>query len=88
VLAPAAASPSGTQARFIVQVGAYADAARVKEARAKLESAGLKTYAQVVETKDGPRTRVRLGPYLDKAEADRVAQKVKSLDLPAAILSL
>jgi DedD protein len=60
----------------------------VKEARAKLESAGLKTYAQVVETKDGPRTRVRVGPFADKSEADRVAQKVKSLDLPAAILAL
>ena len=74
--------------RFVVQVGAYSDAARVKEARAKLESAGLKTYAQVVETKDGQRTRVRVGPFADKAEADRVAQKVKSLDLPAAILAL
>lgn len=83
--APAAAGGLG---RFVVQVGAYSDAARVKEARSKLESAGLKTYAQVVETKDGPRTRVRLGPFSDKAEADRVAQKVKSLDLPAAILSL
>jgi DedD protein len=77
-----------TAGRFVVQVGAYADAARVKEARAKLESAGLKTYAQVVETKDGPRTRVRVGPFADRAEADRVAQKVKSLDLQAAILSL
>ena len=77
-----------TSGRFVVQVGAYSDAARVKEARAKLESAGLKTYAQVVETKDGTRTRVRVGPFADKAEADRVAQKVKSLDLPAAILAL
>lgn len=82
---PADANGSG---RFVVQVGAYADAARVREARAKLESAGLKTYAQVVETKDGPRTRVRVGPFTDKSEADRVAQKVKSLDLPAAILAL
>lgn len=79
---------SKTDSRFVVQVGAYSDSARAKEARAKLESAGLKTYAQVVETKDGPRTRVRVGPFSDKAEADRVAQKVKSLDLPAAILAL
>lgn len=81
--------PAGkSDSRFVVQVGAYSDAARAREARSKLESAGLKTYAQVVETKDGPRTRVRVGPFSDKAEADRVAQKVKSLDLPAAILAL
>ncbi len=89
---PASTSDTAADAkgsgRFVVQVGAYSDAARVKEARAKLESAGLKTYAQVVETKDGQRTRVRVGPFSDKAEADRVAQKVKSLDLPAAILAL
>ena len=89
---PAAAATAPTAAagesRFVVQVGAYSDSARVKEARAKLESAGLKTYAQVVETKEGPRTRVRVGPFSDKAEAERVAQKVKSLDLPAAILVL
>lgn len=86
--APAAAAVAGGEGRFVVQVGAYSDAARVKETRAKLESAGLKTYAQVVETKDGPRTRVRVGPFADKSEADRVAKKVKSLDLPAAILAL
>jgi DedD protein len=85
--APATAAISG-EGRFVVQVGAYSDAARVKEARAKLESAGLKTYAQVVDTKDGQRTRVRVGPFSDKAEADRAAQKVKALDLPAVILSL
>lgn len=79
---------SKADSRFVVQVGAYSDSARAKEARAKLESAGLKTYAQVIETKDGPRTRVRVGPFSDRAEADRVAQKVKSLDLPAAILAL
>lgn len=83
-----AAVPTAGEGRFVVQVGAYSDATRVKEARAKLESAGMKTYAQVVETKEGPRTRVRVGPFSDKAEAERVAQKVKSLDLPAAILSL
>ena len=74
--------------RFVVQVGAFADAAKVREVRQKLESAGLKTYAQVVETKDGSRTRVRVGPFGDKAEANRVADKIRKLDLPVAILVL
>ena len=75
-------------ARLVVQVGAFADAARAKDARTKLESAGLKTYTQVVDTKDGQRTRVRVGPFSDKQEADKVAAKIKSLGLSAAILSL
>jgi DedD protein len=41
-----------------------------------------------VETKDGARTRVRVGPFGDKAEAERAAAKIKALDLPASILVL
>lgn len=74
--------------RYVVQVGAFSDVARAREARLKLEHAGLKTYTQVAETKDGRRIRVRVGPFADKAEADKAAQKIKKLDLPAAILTL
>lgn len=75
-------------ARFVVQVGAFADADKAREARLKLERAGLKTYAQVVETKDGKRTRVRLGPFSTRAQAEEAAAKAKAADLPAAILTL
>ena len=74
--------------RFIVQVGAYADEAKAREARAKLERAGLKTYTHVVETKDGKRIRVRVGPYATRALADAAADQVKRLELPAVVLTL
>ncbi|MFT6591630.1 MAG: DedD protein [Rhodoferax sp.] len=74
--------------RFVVQVGAFSDAARVREARLKLEQAGLKTYTQVVETKDGNRTRVRVGPFTSRTDAEQAVAKIKRLDLPAALLTL
>lgn len=77
-----------TEGRFIVQIGAFADVVKAREARLKLEHAGLKTYTQVVETKDGRRIRVRVGPYPGKDEAEKAALKIKKLDLPAAILTL
>jgi DedD protein len=80
-----AASADG---RFVVQVGAFADAAKAREARLKLERAGLKTYTNVAETKDGKRIRVRVGPFGSKADADKAAGKIKGLDLPAAVLTL
>jgi DedD protein len=43
---------------------------------------------QSVDTKDGKRLRVRVGPFASKADADRAAAKVKGLDLPASILTL
>lgn len=77
-----------SEGRFVVQVGAFSDAIRAREVRLKVEQAGLKTYTQVVETKDGRRIRVRVGPFAGKAEADKAAEKIKKLDLPAAILAL
>ena len=89
-----AAAPAGKTAlaaaegRLVVQVGAFADADKAREARVKLEKAGLKTYTQVADTKDGKRTRVRVGPFASRAEAEKAASKIKALDLPASILTL
>lgn len=76
------------EARFIVQVGAFSDADKAREARGKLEKAGLKTYTQVVETKDGKRIRVRVGPFASRADADKAAARIKSLELSASVLTL
>jgi DedD protein len=91
---PVAAAPASkvasaeTDARLVVQVGAFADEDKAREVRQKLERAGLKTYTQVADTKDGKRIRVRVGPFATKADADKAASKIKGLDLPAAILTL
>lgn len=81
-----AASAAG--ARVVVQVGAYADAAKLAEARQKLERLGLKTYTQVVNADGAKRTRVRVGPFASKAEADKAAARIKAAGLPVAILTL
>ena len=88
VVAKPTAPATAAEARLVVQVGAFADADKAREARIKLEKAGLKTYTQVADTKDGKRTRVRVGPFASKAEAEKAASKIKTLDLPAAILTL
>lgn len=88
VKAPAVTKPPVTEGRFVVQVGAFAETARAQEVRMKLERAGLKTYTQAAETKDGRRIRVRLGPFATRAEAEKAVEKVKKLSLPAALLTL
>jgi len=74
--------------RYVVQVGAFAEKEKARMAQQKLDRAGLKNYTNVAETKNGPRIRVRAGPFASRAEADRAAEKIKGLALPAAILSL
>jgi DedD protein len=85
---PVAEKPVPGSERLVVQVGAFAEAAGAREVRSKLERAGLKTYTHVAETPQGLRTRVRVGPFDSRAEAEKAAARVKALGLPAAILTL
>jgi DedD protein len=85
--ANASASAAGA-ARFVVQVGAFTEPAAVQEARAKVEKLGMKTYTQVADTPAGARTRVRVGPFATRDEAERAAVKIRAAALPTVILAL
>jgi len=85
----AKAEPAASDAgRFVVQVGAFNDADKARDVRQRLEKAGIKTYTSVAKTASGEWTRVRVGPFGSRAEAERVAEKVKGLSMPAAVLTL
>jgi DedD protein len=90
--AQAAATPGAASdarsGRFVVQVGAYTDAATLREVRAKVEKLGLKTYTQSVDTEAGKRTRVRVGPFATKQEAENASSKLKGAGLPGNVLVL
>src|SRR5436190_15331575 len=76
------------EGRFVVQVGAFADAAAARETRQKVEKLGLKTYTQVAETPAGSRIRVRVGPFGTRDEADRAQAKIKAAGTTAVVLTL
>jgi len=82
------AASAAKPARFVVQAGAYTDAATLREARQKVEKLGLKTYTQVIETDGGSRTRVRVGPFDNRDEAEKAAARIRAAGLAANILSL
>ena len=84
----AASEPKAGMLRFVVQAGAYSEAGALRDARQKVEKMGLKTYTQVIENDSGKRTRVRVGPYATRQEAEAVAARVKAAGLQASILAL
>lgn len=86
--APKPDAPSAAPLRLVVQVGAYAEEDRVRDVRQKLEKAGLKTYVHTATLPEGKRTRVRVGPFDTRADADKAAARIKALGLPAAVLTL
>ena len=58
-----------------MQAGAYTDAATLREARQKVEKLGLKTYTQVDRNRVRSRTRVRVGPFDSRDEAEKAAAR-------------
>ncbi len=74
--------------RFVVQVGAFADAEAAREARKQVDKLGFKTYTQVAQTASGSRIRVRAGPFATRAEADAASAKAKAAGLVAVVLAL
>ena len=74
--------------RFVVQAGAFSEAPKVREVRRKLEQAGLKTYTQVVEKDGKSSTRIRVGPFSSREEAEKVVERIRKLDLQASVLKL
>lgn len=83
-----AKAASSADGRFVVQVGAFAENDTAREARLKVEKLGIKTYTQVVE-KDGKRViRVRVGPYDDRAGAEKVAGQIRGAGMTASVLTL
>jgi DedD protein len=85
---PAASDSKDNAPRFVVQVGAFSDEGKARDVRSKLEKAGFKTYTHVADTKEGKRTRVRVGPFASRDEADKAASKIKQLQMQPAVLSL
>lgn len=77
-----------TGARFVVQAGTFSDDGKLREVRSKLDKAGITTYTQVIDGKDGRRVRVRVGPFSNRDEAEKVARKIKQLSLQPQVLTL
>lgn len=80
------AAPSAS--RFVVQVGAFAEADTARDVRGRVERLGLRTYTQEVDTGSGRRIRVRVGPFAEREQADRTAARIKAAGLSAAVLTL
>ena len=79
--APGAAQLDGEQ--WVVQLGAYRDPANVKSLQNRLKGIGLPSFTENVETPQGPRTRVRGGPFASHAAAEKAQAQLKKLAIGA-----
>jgi len=81
----AKAAPAPTKSLYI-NAGLFANPDNAHNALAKLQAAGLPALAQELETSQGTRTRIRVGPMANLAQAEATIQKIKALNLDAALV--
>lgn len=87
--AKAASREAGTaeSGAYVVQVAALSDAGRAKQLEQQMAGAGLKTYTEVVSTKNGDVTRVRAGPYATREAAEKARTQLKKVGLDGKVVS-
>lgn len=86
--APAAAKPAAKAAPasggFVVQVGAFSTVVKANGEVDKLKVWGFKAYTEQV----GSATRVRLGPYAERARADEVRRALEEHGLHPVVTAI
>ena len=73
-----ASVPAASGTGFAVQLAAFSKSADANALRDKLRAAGFSAFTEAVATDKGTLTRVRVGPVLNRGEADQLKAQVKS----------
>ena len=66
-------------------MGLFAIDANARNTYARLRDAGLVAFTQELDTTKGKRTRVRVGPFDNRSEAEAAAEKIRALKLEAVV---
>jgi DedD protein len=70
---------------FYINVGLFAVPSNGTKAYKKLKDAGLPVFSDGIKTKKGHLTRVRVGPFNARTEAETAAKQIHALKLEAVV---
>lgn len=77
------AAAASTREGFVVQIGAFAEAGKAGTIAAELKKRGLQAYTEQA----GAMTRVRIGPFPSRDEAEAAAQRVRAGGFNGSVMS-
>ena len=77
--------PSSRAGRYFVQAAAVADTRNVKNVQQRIANTGLPTYTETTVTEKGTLTRVRVGPFTSRSQAEEAVRRLTALGLDAVI---
>lgn len=84
VLAPETTN-IGQAPGYYINVGLFAQPSNARVTQSRLLNEGLPAFRQSVGTGTAARTRVRVGPYVSRPQAEDAARKIKSMGLDSLI---
>ncbi|MDR1351296.1 MAG: SPOR domain-containing protein [Zoogloeaceae bacterium] len=71
------ASAASADVPHVVQIGAFTDAAKVENLKKKLAELKIRVYTEALNSPQGAMTRVRAGPFKNRATADAALDKIQ-----------
>lgn len=74
-------------ARIYLQIGVFSDPENVKRMQIQLSEKGLKSKSELIDTSKGKKTRLRVGPFNTKKDADLALVKLKSIKLTGTVVN-
>jgi DedD protein len=74
--------------RFVLQAAAFASDKPARELADRLKKDGMNAYVERVETREGARYRVRVGPFVSRGEAESARARLAILGVSANVLEL
>jgi DedD protein len=77
--------PASGEVPFVILIGAYAKPANVKQLQTKIGELGVKVYTEPLEAPDGVKTRVRAGPFVNRAAAEKALEKMQRIGVNGVI---
>jgi DedD protein len=80
-------APTVTSTRWVVQAGLFARAENATSLVSKIKAMGLPAYTEAVDTGQGARLRVRVGPFASRGEADQARARLSLNGIDAALVS-
>lgn len=88
--AEAKAKPDTSGARaeaFVVQLDAFSNPENAKQQQKKLSAAGITSYTETVKTQKGELTRVRVGPYSSRQQAEQMRDRIHRIGVNAVVVT-
>ena len=71
--------------QWVVQLGAYKEAGNVKLLLAKLKGVNVPAYTEKFDSPQGPRTRVRAGPFATQEAAEKARARIKIIGVDGPV---